>query len=113
MAKCYRGFQKYRSDSRYLEVRYEELLLTPQPVLEKVLSFIGEPWDDMTLRYYEQRSASRDVTKFPQNREATEPLRAEAIGRWRRDLTLDDKVIFKQMAGDLLIELGYETGQDW
>ena len=40
-------------------------------------------------------------------------LGAESIGRWRRDLSGDDRIAFKQRAGDLLIELGYADDDRW
>jgi len=32
---------------------------------------------------------------------------------WRRDFTVEDRRFFHQEAGDLLIELGYETSDAW
>jgi len=32
---------------------------------------------------------------------------------WKRDLDARDRRIFKRVAGDLLIELGYARGHDW
>jgi len=103
----------YRTDHRYLEVRYEEVVLRTRETLRTVLHFIGEPWDDAVLRHSEVRSASRDVTKFPQNPEAVRRITDEAIGRWKRDLTITEQVLFKEKAGSLLVELGYETSDRW
>lgn len=103
----------YRADPRYLEVRYEDLVLETRNTLQKVLKFIGEPWDDAVLRHYEISSGSRDVTKFPQNPEAVRPIIGESIGRWRRDLAATEQALFKEKAGSLLVDLGYETSYGW
>lgn len=105
--------QPFRSDPRYMEVRYEDLTAAPKATLEKVLPFVDEPWDENILSYHEVHSASRDVAKFPQNIAATEPITTRATGRWKQDFSEDDKAIFKLMAGDILIELGYESSDDW
>lgn len=108
-----RSSRDYRSDPRYLEIRYEDLVREPRSTLEKLLLPLGEPWDDRVLRYYETRSASRDVARFPQNPEATAPIKRDSIGRWKHDFSETDKAAFKQMAGELLIYLGYESSNDW
>lgn len=37
-----------------LAVRYEELVLHPKSVLERVLGFLGIPWDESVLRHHEK-----------------------------------------------------------
>lgn len=103
----------YRADRRYLEVRYEDVVFRTRDTLQKALHFIGEPWDDAVLRHSENHSVSRDVTKFPQNPEAVRRITDEAIGRWKRDLTITEQTLFKEKAGSLLVELGYETSDRW
>lgn len=103
----------YRSHPGYLEVRYEDLVLAAEPTLRRVMDFVGEPWDDGLLRYAEVKSSSRNVSKFPQNPEATESLRDSSIGRWESDLSKEDQSLFKELAGDRLIELGYEKSYSW
>ena len=103
----------YRRDPRYIEVRYEDLVLDARPIMEKILNFLGEPWDEQVINYHEVDSPSRDMAKFPQNPEATQALQTRSLGRWQNDLSEDDKVIVKQIGGPLLVELGYETSNDW
>jgi hypothetical protein len=40
-------------------------------------------------------------------------FRSGKVGSWQQHFTNENKQIFKDLAGDLLIELGYETGFDW
>ena len=105
--------RSYRSDPRWAEVRYEELVGHPREAMAAVLEFIGEPWDEAVLNYDQVHTASRDVRKFPQNPEATRQISDSSLDRWRRDLSDADKANFKSMAGKLLIELGYEADLDW
>lgn len=105
--------RKYLSDPRYLEIRYEDLVLNTRYTLEKVFSFLEEPWDDNVLQYHTIDTPSRNITKFPQNPEAVNPLTNNAIGRWKTDFTIEDKRLFKRMGGDLLVELGYESSNNW
>jgi hypothetical protein len=34
-------------------------------------------------------------------------------GNWQEHFTETNKALFKEHAGDLLVRLGYETGEDW
>jgi hypothetical protein len=34
-------------------------------------------------------------------------------GKWKKHFTDEHKKIFKDMAGDLLVKLGYEKNNDW
>jgi len=40
-------------------------------------------------------------------------FRSGKTGSWREHFTAEHKLIFKQVAGDLLIRLGYERDNDW
>ncbi|MFZ5908975.1 MAG: sulfotransferase domain-containing protein [Chloroflexota bacterium] len=40
-------------------------------------------------------------------------FRSGKTGEWKKHFTPKHKEIFKEVAGDLLIQLGYETGLDW
>ena len=41
---------------RYLEIQYEDLVTTPEPVIRRVLSHIGEPWAPEVLRFHEKKN---------------------------------------------------------
>jgi len=105
--------RRWAGDQRYMEVKYEGLVLNAEETLKKVLGFLGEPYDERVLRYYEVEGSTRDASKFPQNVEATQPLYTGSMGRWRREFTDEDKVLFKRLGGDLLMGLGYEDDEDW
>lgn len=105
--------RQWAGDPRYLEVKYEDLVLKTEETMKKVLAFLGEPYDDVVLRYYEMEGSTRDPYKFPQNLEATQPLYTRSIGRWKQEFTDTDKALFKRIGGNLLIELGYGINEDW
>jgi len=43
----------------------------------------------------------------------TKTFRKGVIGGWRECLSPENSTLFKEVAGDLLIQLGYETKDDW
>jgi hypothetical protein len=40
-------------------------------------------------------------------------FRSGKTGEWKKHFTDEHKKIFKDVAGDLLIKLGFETDKDW
>ena len=99
---------EWRGHPNYFEVRYEELVNTPETQLRKLCEFIGEPWDPAMLDYHKETGASRDTTNFIANEAATQPLSTQAIERWRNDLTPGELALFYQRAGQRMVELGYD-----
>lgn len=105
--------QPYLSDPRVHTVRYEELVGDPRATIARLLAFLGEPWDERVLAHDAAESNFRDATTFPQNPEALRPIEQKALRRWERDLSADDRAVFKRIAGDLLIEHGYAADSSW
>jgi len=105
--------RRYLGDPRYYELRYEDIVLNTEDALKNLFLFLDEPWDGRVLRYHEVEGSTRDPEKFPQNIEATTPLYEQAIGRWEKEYSEEDKLLFKELAGDMLTELGYEDNDDW
>lgn len=108
---------------RYLEVRYEELVANPEPVLRRVLSFIDLPFDATALRYHERASeriaelgellqgdgrlyATRETHQGIHAR-TLEPPNERQVGRYRQDLSPSEIADFESVAGPLLRKLGY------
>jgi hypothetical protein len=96
----------------YLEVRYESLISHPEYTMKQVCEFIGEPFTDAVLRPTAMTLGSRHRhligARLPRWSPAREILSANA-GKWRKQMSLSDKVLFESVAGDLLAALGYET----
>ncbi len=107
------GSRRWWSDPRFHTVRYEELVLNPRPVLEKLMAFLGEDWDEGMLAHAAAASPFRDATRFAQNPEALGAVSTASLSRWQRDLDAHDRRIFKRIAGPLLIELGYADDDAW
>jgi hypothetical protein len=127
-----RRITKARRQSRrvkhYREARYEDLVLDTEPTLTSICEFIALPWDPAMLDYHERaadrlREMARELPaqgNRPQLEEdhrlkihalTTEPPNTDRIDRWRERMSEQDRVAFEQVAGDLLDELGYATGE--
>ena len=65
------------------------------------------------LEFYRVNTRSRDYTLFPQNPEATRPIYSKSTGRWKRDLSAEERQLFQRKAGALLFQLGYAKDERW
>lgn len=92
--------------SRYHEVRYEELVASPDDVVRGICAFAAIPFEPAMLDY----AGAVDVSAKPhQQRLLTPPT--SGVRSWREDMPAEDVDSFEAVAGDLLAELGYETSR--
>jgi hypothetical protein len=112
----------------YMEVRFEDLVLDTEPTLRRVCEFLELPWEPVMLDYHERAEQrlmekARDLPRHKEGRPpqpaearlashamAMEPPNPDRIGRWRTDMSAGDRDAYEEVAGELLAELGYETG---
>ncbi|HVD41642.1 MAG TPA: sulfotransferase [Solirubrobacterales bacterium] len=87
-------------------VRYEDLVLDPEPALEGLFRHLDLAHDpelvSETVRRAEEATASMD-----HHRTSSDP--AASIGRWRNDLPEEIAEVCEQELGPLLSEFGYEA----
>ncbi len=99
----------------YTEVRYEDLLEHPEREVERLLGFLGAASDEKTAKKCVKAASFEKLSKGrkPGEEDSTSFYRKGISGDWRNVFTEKDKQVFKAAAGDLLIELGYETNDGW
>jgi hypothetical protein len=95
--------------SRYLVMRYEDLVLEPERTLRKLCTFIGAPFSASMLQYRDEVER-----KIPKDKRflwpaLKDPPMATKVARWKREMSEAQRIIFEQRAGQLLQELSYET----
>jgi hypothetical protein len=95
---------------RYMELRYEQIVTNPRPTLEQLFAFIDEPWDPAVLQFHTQ---NRNLAGESSAEQVSRELYTSAVARWQRDLKPAHKSEIKEVAGDLLVELGYARDNDW
>jgi hypothetical protein len=88
---------------RYLELRYEGLVESPEEVLRQVCTFAGLPWEPAMLDY----ASNVDVSARPHQQNLKRPP-TTGLRNWRTELTSAEVEGFEEVSGDVLAELGYE-----
>ena len=110
---------------RYAEVRYEALVTAPESTLRKICDYLELRFHPQMLDYHRFASTRLAELKGP----AGPPTQCAAqiarfiaihartaqvpdpgrIGRWRREMSAEDRARYETIAGPLLRELGYEV----
>jgi hypothetical protein len=104
-------------------MRYEELLGNSTPNFAKVLRFIGVAQNVDSLaeviverNRFERLSMGKRVWqngRKPGQENATSHFRKGITGDWKNYMKPEHIARFKEVAGQQLIELGYEQDMDW
>jgi len=89
-----------KGDPRYIELRYEELVREPEKALRPVLKFLGLDWSERIVS--SDAEAGIDPTAGP--------AFTSSIGRWRKELSAVEIDVLQPVIGEMLTELGYDTG---
>jgi Sulfotransferase family len=87
---------------RYREVRYESFVAEPVSELQKICSFVGLPFEEDLLRHSESTASVK-----PHQQSLKRPL-TPGIRNWRAEMAPGDAAAFEDVAGELLVALGYE-----
>jgi len=116
------------SIDHYTEVRFEDLVADTEGVLRRVCEFIELDFDPVMLSYHERAEGrlaekARELprknrpnqtaeARLDSHKLAKEPPRADRVGMWRERMTPEEIAEYEAVAGDMLVELGYELGSD-
>jgi hypothetical protein len=105
-----------------IRVRYEDLKQEPQIQLERVFRFLGLEiapsfvHSIVQRNRFERLSVGRKVWRKPRRPGESDPkshFRSGLVGEWR-DFFSDHHVRrFKELAGEDLLQLGYEADMNW
>lgn len=98
----------------YTEVRYEDLLQSLEKEVSHLLGFLGVDVSEEVVRKCVHKSGfERGAGRERGREDSSSRFRKGIAGDWRNVFTAEDRRIFKESAGDLLVKLGYEKDDDW
>lgn len=107
--------EAYERFQEGLIIRYEMMKENQAEVLQQVFDCLGCESDEQILKDCIQRATFEKMSGRRAGDDA-QPLakaRKGITGDWKNYFTRRDGMLFDEMAGDLLIELGYEQNRDW
>ena len=89
--------------SRYVEVRFEDLVASPAGTLNRLSSFVGQELDYERIRRSGVGSVGAPNSSFPETGSGT----FNPVGRWKEQMSTQELVLLEALTGGFLKELGY------
>jgi hypothetical protein len=89
--------------SRYLELRYEDLVAEPEQHLRLVCEHASLAWEPAMLDH----TRPSDTAHMPEHRNLAQPP-TPGLRDWRSQMSRADALAFEEVAGDILQSSGYE-----
>ena len=108
----YQQFNMQKSHDIYA-LSYESLQNESFETTQNILNFLNVNYDNQNIYEMIDKSSFQKITGRKKGIGKQDFYRKGVSGDWRNHLSETDKDVFKELAGDLLIELGYEKDYDW
>jgi len=92
----------------FLEARYEDLVVDTDGILRKICDFLGESYAPEMMEFQQggDENVPEESRKWHQNSvRAPDPSK---LGAWKKKLSVADRIIFEQNAGEALDLFGYQ-----
>lgn len=102
-------------DPNFFEFKYEDIMRDEQAVFYQIFKHyqFNEDAINTCLNIAEKFSFNNKTKRRKGTVDAKSHLRSGKTGEWQELFNKDHKQKFKELFGDLLIRLGYETNNDW
>jgi len=97
------SYEKHKGN--FFLVKFEDLVSDRTRVIADISQFLDLPVDEEKL--------AKDTSFGSMRKSAPQHLRKGKVGDWHSHFNNKHREIFKQIAGDTLVRLGYETSNDW
>lgn len=96
-------------DSRFISVKYENLISSPEITLSEVCRKLGVPYqEEMVMHYYESKESFNTANSGEMWKNVAKPILKNNHHKYLKELSRQDLIIFESVAGDMLSKLGYE-----
>jgi hypothetical protein len=105
----YQRFMPWITHPDVCAVRFEDLIHDREQQIERMLGYLEARGYKASV----PRSQILEHLLIAMQPKKSETFRKGVSGAWREHFSPDNIAVFKQEAGDLLIELGYEKDLEW
>ena len=110
IAERFNPYTDWLNHSEVLPIHFEDLIHDRAATLTRILNhFLAR----VPLHSSQPRNLILDSLESSINPSRSPTFRSGKTGEWKKYFTDEHKRIFKDVAGDLLMRLGYEKDNDW
>jgi Sulfotransferase family len=94
---------------RFVIVRYEDLVLRPEPLLRELLDWLGEPWSDNVLQHHEVQTARGGRLVVEGTNRIDDPIDVSRVAKWHKRMSEPHRRTLTARLGRLSEFYGYDT----
>jgi hypothetical protein len=114
MATEWRNYVRAWMEYDIAMFKYEDFLLDPPNTLQSVLDELGlVAKDEDVYQAVNANTKSKLKEALDKAHKHNTFIRKGVAGDWKHYFSADHVSVFKELAGDVLIQLGYETSSNW
>lgn len=92
---------------RILPVRYEDLVLDPEPTLRGICEFIGEQYEPQMLAWQDSIERTLPARERHIHTKLTRNMHRDDVERWRREMNASELFVAEALMGRDLRQFGY------
>lgn len=116
--------ERYSNLENTKVVKLEDLQTNPQIILEKILNFIDLPYEEEMLNFHEQKryyyankielreEGGEYNHRLIRNWQINQPI-MKNTSRWKKEMSIEEKIIFKSIGQKSLEKYGYAVNINW
>jgi sulfotransferase 6B1 len=105
----YEGVFQWLEQPSVLCIRFEELIHNREALLNQMLDQV----EKTGYKIPTPREKALEILAETIRPKKSKTFRAGKTGEWKKYFKDEHKALFKEVAGDLLVRLGYEKSNDW
>ena len=94
---------------RFSLLRYEDLVLRPEPTMRELLKRLGEPWADEVLAHHEVQGKRKLIRPAEGKTNVADPIDVSRISKWTTQLDADERAAIRASYDRLAEFLGYDV----
>ncbi len=107
--KRYNSYLGWLEQSQILCLKFEDLVMNSEATIERMIDYLEHREARITC----SRSRAIEILKESIQPEKSGTFRKGIPGDWKKHFSEKNKEVFKQVAGELLQQLGYEDSNQW
>ncbi len=94
---------------RLAVLRYEDLVLDPEPVLRELVEWLGEPWTPRVLEHHVVHTQRGTPAKVEGHTRSDEPIDVSRISKWQSAIDAEGRRVLAREAEQLAQLFGYDV----
>ncbi|MER3319463.1 MAG: sulfotransferase [Allomuricauda sp.] len=94
-------------ENQYFQVKYEELVKSPETELKKICGFLNIKYTDKLLDFWKNKDNLGDVAMRKHHENLKNPINTNSIGKWKTVLSREDVERIESVASEVNEDYGY------